>query len=295
MKAFPSMKKAFTLIELLVVIAIIAILAAILFPVFAQAKLAAKGTQSLSNIKQVGTANMIYLGDYDDQFVSQWIGEKPGESFGWQESWIMHLLPYMKSYPLILDPTDKVPLISSYNSGPKFSYVANGILLGVNAATPFWKFHGVIHSNGNGSSTNWYEQGTRSQTEISHIADTVLYATRSAAKKGGGKDPYASGGSQMEGSFSPWNAVLDNIGGVDNVGNAGSLPGWASNWGNPDPTYKGALDRTYSGRSPIVYTDSHAKSVVPDQTMDYNANIQGGQVAFATDKPFAGQWDAIRP
>lgn len=60
------MKKAFTLIELLVVIAIIAILAAILFPVFAQAKLAAKKTQDLSNIKQLGTASIMYAGDYDD-------------------------------------------------------------------------------------------------------------------------------------------------------------------------------------------------------------------------------------
>jgi len=62
------MKKAFTLIELLVVIAIIAILAAILFPVFAQAKVAAKKTQDLSNQKQVGTAVQIYLADYDDLF-----------------------------------------------------------------------------------------------------------------------------------------------------------------------------------------------------------------------------------
>jgi len=62
------MKKAFTLIELLVVIAIIAILAAILFPVFAQAKEAAKKTQSISNAKQMGTSLMIYTGDYDDLF-----------------------------------------------------------------------------------------------------------------------------------------------------------------------------------------------------------------------------------
>lgn len=60
------MRKAFTLIELLVVITIIAILAAILFPVFAQAKTAAKKTATLSNIKQVGTAIQIYMADYDD-------------------------------------------------------------------------------------------------------------------------------------------------------------------------------------------------------------------------------------
>ncbi|MDH4388269.1 MAG: prepilin-type N-terminal cleavage/methylation domain-containing protein [Fimbriimonas sp.] len=60
------MRRAFTLIELLVVIAIIAILAAILFPVFAQAKLAAKKTKSLSNVKNLGTAFQIYLGDNDD-------------------------------------------------------------------------------------------------------------------------------------------------------------------------------------------------------------------------------------
>lgn len=59
-------KNAFTLIELLVVIAIIAILAAILFPVFAQAKVAAKKTQSISNLKQIGTSAHIYLSDYDD-------------------------------------------------------------------------------------------------------------------------------------------------------------------------------------------------------------------------------------
>ena len=62
------MRRGFTLIELLVVIAIIAILAAILFPVFAQAKMAAKKTQALSNIKNLGTAVQIYITDYDDTF-----------------------------------------------------------------------------------------------------------------------------------------------------------------------------------------------------------------------------------
>lgn len=59
-------RRAFTLIELLVVIAIIAILAAILFPVFAQAKVAAKKTVSVSNLKQLALANQMYAADYDD-------------------------------------------------------------------------------------------------------------------------------------------------------------------------------------------------------------------------------------
>lgn len=62
------MKKAFTLIELLVVIAIIAILAAILFPVFAQAKLAAKASACISNVKQMQTSFIMYQTDHDDMF-----------------------------------------------------------------------------------------------------------------------------------------------------------------------------------------------------------------------------------
>lgn len=62
------MKRAFTLIELLVVIAIIAILAALLFPVFARAKAAAKQGVCISNLHQIGMGMVLYMGDYDDVF-----------------------------------------------------------------------------------------------------------------------------------------------------------------------------------------------------------------------------------
>jgi len=79
------MTRAFTLIELLVVIAIIAILAAILFPVFAQAKEAAKKTVAISGVKQYGTGGAIYMSDNDDLMMLQ-TGRRPsdaGGTWGW--------------------------------------------------------------------------------------------------------------------------------------------------------------------------------------------------------------------
>ena len=84
--------RAFTLIELLVVIAIIAILAAILFPVFAQAKQAAKKTQSLSNVKNLGTAVNIYMGDSDDMYPQSETGQGNTES-----TWADAIFPYVKN------------------------------------------------------------------------------------------------------------------------------------------------------------------------------------------------------
>ncbi|MBX3110463.1 MAG: prepilin-type N-terminal cleavage/methylation domain-containing protein [Fimbriimonadaceae bacterium] len=100
------MKKAFTLIELLVVIAIIAILAAILFPVFAQAKTAAKKTQDLSNMKQIGTATAIYLGDNDDTYPSAYYYNNDTNSSGGYTHWTGVVMPYVKNFEIFRSPVD---------------------------------------------------------------------------------------------------------------------------------------------------------------------------------------------
>ncbi|MBL8088056.1 MAG: prepilin-type N-terminal cleavage/methylation domain-containing protein [Chthonomonas sp.] len=111
--------KAFTLIELLVVIAIIAILAAILFPVFAQAKEAAKKTQAISNAKQIGTSFILYAGDTDDNLPHAYAPKANGSGYWWDydspipqdwfsdpgyipsedaQMWANSVQPYMKNY-----------------------------------------------------------------------------------------------------------------------------------------------------------------------------------------------------
>jgi prepilin-type N-terminal cleavage/methylation domain-containing protein len=114
-------KRGFTLIELLVVIAIIAILAAILFPVFAQAKLAAKKTVALSNAKEIALGVIMYQNDYDDAVpcayfgappqcanpVGNWGGVPPSYLFDWY-SWRHAIYSYLsKSGGLLQDPTNQ--------------------------------------------------------------------------------------------------------------------------------------------------------------------------------------------
>jgi prepilin-type N-terminal cleavage/methylation domain-containing protein/prepilin-type processing-associated H-X9-DG protein len=97
-----SRRSGFTLIELLVVIAIIAILAAILFPVFAQAREKARAVSCLSNCKQISTAQLMYAQDYDDQIVPWYQrnyvnGVAPPSVPFWQRSWCNLLNPYIKN------------------------------------------------------------------------------------------------------------------------------------------------------------------------------------------------------
>ncbi len=136
------MKKAFTLIELLVVIAIIAVLAAILFPVFAQAKEAAKKTTCLSNLKQMGTSFALYLNDSDGMYPTcdndkAKIDGKPPEpetpdADGPPErDWTITTQPYIKNFDVLRcgsDPSPKPQDPKNPNLTVEFrsSYTVNG-------------------------------------------------------------------------------------------------------------------------------------------------------------------------
>ncbi len=143
----------FTLIELLVVIAIIAILAAILFPVFAQARGSARNTQDLSNVKQIGTATLLYLQDYDERFVpvGSWNDpavtpytrpSRPAPGLEWQ-GWGLRLLPYVKSRALFRSPwtperaTWWTGACASSNGMPITNSYQYNWLLGCDGSYPF--------------------------------------------------------------------------------------------------------------------------------------------------------------
>src|SRR5579884_2814009 len=112
-------KSAFTLIELLVVIAIIAILAAILFPVFAQAREKARATSCLSNMKQVSLGLLMYVQDYDEQFPSgsrynATTNNMLASGLGWAGT----IDPYTKSAQIFKCPDDSTGTVAATSTVP---------------------------------------------------------------------------------------------------------------------------------------------------------------------------------
>jgi len=115
-------RQGFTLIELLVVIAIIAILAAILFPVFAQAKAAAKKTVCLSNLKQAGLAAVMYAGDSDDLLPDVPVYNDQSEAYVFAAK----VNPYVKNSQLWKDPADPYQVGSTQHAAVDMSNVLYG-------------------------------------------------------------------------------------------------------------------------------------------------------------------------
>src|SRR5512143_4229120 len=115
-------RRAFTLIELLVVIAIIAILAAILFPVFAQAREKARTASCLSNIKQVTLSWHMYIQDYDETMVPAFVYDSSTAPLGFTQIWWPKLQdPYVKSWAIYRCPSAPDPN-AIFGGGPNAWY-----------------------------------------------------------------------------------------------------------------------------------------------------------------------------
>lgn len=228
MRAALVRRLGFTLIELLVVIAIIAILAAVLFPVFAQAKSAARATQCLSNLKQFSTAMTLYLNDNDDTFHkgANVVSPTAAHGFGphsdidgWDE-WPWFYGPYLKNTQIFDCP-----------SSPD----------GVDFARPNWGYDGNYGWNYSGLTR---DQGTmeRKTSELEYVSE--VFAFFDSGDPSVRPDTYNT-------ARNNWNGLLEELD-INQTCEPIEL-----RW--PNLTLENAF--RHNKRANMVFADGHAKSV----------------------------------
>lgn len=234
-KAPRRVASGFTLIELLVVIAIIAILAAILFPVFARARENARRASCQSNLKQLGLATLQYSQDYDEKLVPNRLG-------GGSSSWPDLLFPYVKSEQIFTCPSTsgddhkyRYPRPNgSYNWG---SYACNG--------------------NYEGGEGMCDDGDPPSMAEIATPATTVWLADRSSEG--------ASGAANERGRFTfQLNSAV--------VTNTTPPRTFSNESGN---SYGSSLEARHLDTTVVLYADGHVKSHRLDSLLVRNAAGNG--------------------
>lgn len=235
------MKRAFTLIELLVVIAIIAILAAILFPVFAQAKASAKITTNLSNLKQDNLANLMYSGDADDTL-------PPCNTGAYLTDYKVNVTraqlvqPYSKNWGIQRNPLDPNATDSVLSDGATIQAQKEyNWGLRTNRGWNYFYLSPLMQLNG--SEAHFIG---KSATSIARPAQTI--ATVDSLWDKSGTAP-AGGGNWFVQAPSYWNSGTSY---------------WFGAWAFTDSTswfqYGGAYDFS-KGRVGLSYVDGHAKTV----------------------------------
>jgi prepilin-type N-terminal cleavage/methylation domain-containing protein/prepilin-type processing-associated H-X9-DG protein len=259
-------RRGFTLIELLVVIAIIAILAAILFPVFAQARAKARQIACLSNLKQIATATMMYTQDYDEAYPCGWRG-----NYDTGLVWRVSLSPYVKMGNVTPANMYTVPAVPVFQCPEnKLAYSSYGYNLA--ELTRFDQDWGG----------DWSGLGYTglSAASINRPAALVMYADSAAFNRAASLpgDPSFEKG---DGNCDPSNPVDPNVCGYPNGYNF-KPEKWKVDVGNPD--WHGTVDWNLSvpggggdwlrddlgarrphfphaGRANAVFADGHAQSV----------------------------------
>ncbi len=242
----------FTLIELLVVIAIIAILAAILFPVFAQAREKARAISCLSNLKQMGTAIMMYVQDYDELYPLA----ATLYSDGTRTDWRMVILPYIKNGSLGVAQTGDGTVVGGIFSCPSTS-----------SSKRIYGAHGaIIHYPTMSNNAVWSPVGLGAlnrPAEIILVTEVGYGTDGNGSLEGMTEDFWWHGGATWPPIFQGANsgAKFDGDGSNANCNAAG--------W----PQCNTYLPRyRHTGSANMAFADGHAKAIVKGQ-LNYCRNV----------------------
>jgi prepilin-type N-terminal cleavage/methylation domain-containing protein/prepilin-type processing-associated H-X9-DG protein len=264
----PRKHGAFTLIELLVVIAIIAILAAILFPVFAQAREKARQTSCLSNTKQMGSGIMMYTQDYDETYP---LAMQTRGTAGWVNCWAIVTQPYVKTYDIFRCPSD-----TDFTSKAGWSWVEANISYAPNSYS-----NGCTDLRGPvGGFSSCLVMPSKSLGEISRVADTILLAERH--------------NSEVVSFGGVGNGINYNVGITGQSWLGGIVPTTLPD-GSRTTTAKdypngpnGVVTARHGEMANFLFCDGHAKAMKPSATNPQTAGLTAAQ------KDNLNLWDARR-
>ncbi len=276
-------RNGFTLIELLVVIAIIAILAAILFPVFAQAREKARAISCASNIRQLGLAVIQYVQDNDEDMpigVTRGIG---AYSFG--EGWGGSVQPYVKStgiYKCPDDPTSNTataPAGASGATGQTYyptSYAYNTNARGRSDAAFVGPASTVLLCEVYGA------QVRVDQTDEGLYTNT--YGDFSPATNGLPDPTFAGGGTLCDNAANGTGNDLKLATGVMDAGTSGTMP--ASEYSAS--SYVSTSGGVHTGGSNFLFADGHVKDLKPSQVSAGHNGNPGQDQEDASTRSFLG-------
>jgi prepilin-type N-terminal cleavage/methylation domain-containing protein/prepilin-type processing-associated H-X9-DG protein len=292
MKINLQSRNGFTLIELLVVIAIIAILAAILFPVFAQAREKARAIACMSNVKQIGTAMQMYTQDYDDTLPEPGLGGvfRNATNTGLGQLYMgilpFHLAvqPYAKNYQLFGCPSDDKKQNASVNRTGIIDALNAAGVPGTNTLPAYGNneaFHAAVAQIfPNSYATNYLLSQTYAYTRRDN--GTVVPSTDTPEGGYGGRGRYLS---EIKEPANTWILTEYGVNSVTGLGSYYCTPGYL----NGQPPAGGEHTRWRTGRRhqegrQWLFVDGHAKwykdppfevngAAVPDATIlaSYNS------------------------